>query len=193
MFKYRKIFVLVLVLFCAIAIFCSCSGSEAASKRMLETYWIEDYGINERREIYSGLYYPVKHYNYIEFDDQGNIFINDDYNEYKDGLYEFDLTNDGELTIYFYPKEDVLAIRDKQPAEWLDRKNELVLIGQVIDDIIVFESSRRDKEGKREFKKISREEAEEIIRVFEEEFNVMRQLYEERMDAYIARERSRLQ
>lgn len=184
--KNRLSIVFVCVAMMIMLVSCGKGSAKAKAVNLKATIWLEDYGVRDVYRPMAGRTQPQIYYNFIIFDDEGaTMGIRDDYGEYEEIFNkEFEIDKDNVFTIYLYPKADVLPIKEKQPAEWLSMKDDLIITGQFQDDTITLPSKRRDKDGKREFKKTSQEEFQEILTKIKAEFDEKDAEYSKAMEEY---------
>jgi len=167
----------------------SCSGKSSTKTKVVDlkgTIWLEDYGVQDVYRPMAGRTQPQMYYNLILFDKENAILkIRDDYGEFeKIENKEFEIDKDNVFTIYMYPKADVLPIKEKQPAEWLSMKDDLIITGQFQDDTIILPSKMKKKDGKRVFQKTSPEEFKEIQTKVKAEFDEKDAEYSKAMEEY---------
>lgn len=164
---------IVVVCIAMTAILVSCDGKAGSGVKtddLKNTLWLEDYGVRDIYYPMSGLSQAEIYFNLIVIDEEGKMGISVYDNEYDFFGKEFDVDKENVLTIYQHPKADVLPIKDKQPAQWLYMKDDLIITGQFKDDTITLPSKLRDKNGERVFKKSSHEEYLELQASLEPEF-----------------------
>jgi hypothetical protein len=126
----------------------SCGGGGAKGSKFKGSMWIEDYGVGGTYHIMLGLEEPKMYINLLMFHpDQNKLAFEDGYNEYGFVDLEFDTDKENNFNIYLRPRSDVLAIKKKEPSQWVTMQRQLVFPGKYENDPLIFPSRRRDKEG----------------------------------------------
>lgn len=182
LFKVPVFMAALLILFTALL---SCGGANAKANKLKGTVWLEDYGVEGMASIWTSVPRPVMTFNKLEFDDKERMLtFSDDYGEYnKVTGKEFEIGKGGVITVYLESKTDVLPIKKKEPAKWLEMKKRLVLEGTIEKDTITFPSGRKGKDGKRVFTKSSKEDVEKISIEIKAEFDAKEAEYNKALEA----------
>jgi hypothetical protein len=156
----------VVLAFALAVLFMSCGGSSLKG-----TVWVGEKRINMRMTM--GFSKPEMLFQQVEFDQKENkVTMITSPENYLAKDREYTLENGKDLIIYREDKKRVLEFKKKDPAEY----EALVFKGKVDKDTLTI--------GRVELKKVSRTEADKMLKELTAEFEEKLAAYEAQVDAY---------